>query len=91
MREQLSWVACLQLGLDDVGFSSAALIGVMDGVNRTFLLQPAPRNGVMVFRAGVLQNEGPEETGQYTRSGAYITFSPESIPVSTENLSVFVW
>ncbi len=91
MREKLSWVACFQLGLDDVGFAKAALVGVMNGVNRTFLLQPGPRNGVMIFREGVLQNEGPEAVGQYTRSGAYITFSPQSIPVSTEKLSVFVW
>jgi hypothetical protein len=89
--EKLVWTINERLGQLNVGFAAAALIGTMDGVNATFLLQPAPQNGVMIFRGGTLLAPGPQPDAQYTVSGAYVTFNAQAIPEPGVGTQAFVW
>jgi hypothetical protein len=92
LSELLNWVIAARQGPTvEVGFSAATLVPAIDGMTATFTLQPAPMNGVMVFNNGTLLTQGVQPAGQYTTSGAQITFQPQAIPQIDMAIQAFVW
>ena len=92
MPEILKWITGERTGaLPNVGFSTAQLVGTIGGGNATFLLQPAPVNGVQIFHNGILFSEGAQGVGQYTRTSTGVVFNPEAVPQQGDIMQVFVW
>jgi len=92
---KLNWIIGGRLGGStgiDVSFAQAAFVEAFGGGRATFTLQPAPTNGVMVVRQGVVLYQGTQDQGgQYTWSGSQITFNPDAIPETGTPILVFVW
>lgn len=89
--EKLDWVIAAPVGGEHEMFSAASLIGTLDGANKVFTLVPAPRNGVQLFLNSQLLNQGTQPNGQYTVSGAVVTFQPQAVPQPDMILQAFVW
>lgn len=57
-------------------------VGIIDGLNDVFTLNfpPNPANALMLFKDGMLQQQG--SGNDYTITGVTITFEPDNIPQS---------
>ena len=63
---------------------NAQLTGTINGTNAVFTLPSAPRSGtLMLYVNGLLMREG----GDYTRSGATVTFLAGAVPETGDWMS----
>lgn len=70
-------------------FKVAQVQGAVDGTNPSFVLNPVPANGALLFKNGMAQLGASD--GDYVRDGGALVFASDNIPQPEDVLQALVW